>query len=112
MPLKSKIKGLTLIELIVSIALIGMLSVVFFSMFLFGYKSIKSAGNKSGAAFKAQANIEEVINDKPSAGNAENSNLRITFGDSTYINIEGKIETQSQSISNSTAEFTIFNPVN
>ena len=105
-------KGMTLVEIIISIAIIGILGITFFSMFTSGFKGVVRAGNKSTASYDAQAKIEETLNDKPSAGDPGNTHLRINFNDSTYIDIEGKLETQSTTVNNSQVDITVFNPVN
>lgn len=102
--MKIKNKGFTLIEIIVSIALIAILGISLLTMFTVGFKSIIGAGNKNITVYKEQAETEEKLKSKPSSGNISNKFLKISFEDSTYIEVEGKIETQSK--------ITVFNPIN
>lgn len=51
-------KGLTLIEVVISIAILGIIAVSFLSMFSQGYINIFTMGNKSKALVKAQATID------------------------------------------------------
>lgn len=112
MTLKNKKKGFTLIELIVSIALIGILSIAFLSMFLTGFRFIKKAGNRSTASFDAQASTETAIQSRPASGASGNTNITFNLSDGTTINVEGKLQTQSKTINNTNVDITIFNPVN
>ncbi|MFL0268565.1 prepilin-type N-terminal cleavage/methylation domain-containing protein [Candidatus Clostridium radicumherbarum] len=53
-------KGLTLIEVIISIAILGIIAVSFLSMFSNGYINIFTMGNKSKAVVKAQSAIDSA----------------------------------------------------
>ena len=59
----NKKNGLTLVELIVSLAILGIISVAFLSMFGFGINSILTSGKKSSSNFSAQAIMESSISD-------------------------------------------------
>lgn len=58
MKFKSVRKGLTLIEVIISIAILGIIAISFLSMFSNGYINIFTMGNKSKAVVKAQSTID------------------------------------------------------
>lgn len=53
-------KGFTLIELIVSIAILGIMAVAFLTMFFNGYTNIISAGNRTRAVKVAETLIDKV----------------------------------------------------
>lgn len=52
-----KKKGFTLIELIISIAILGLISVTFLSIFNMGLINISKAGNRTAAVKEAEKNI-------------------------------------------------------
>jgi prepilin-type N-terminal cleavage/methylation domain-containing protein len=54
-------KGLTLLEIILSMAILGILAISFLTMFSSGFKSIIKAGNKSVAAYDAQQSMTNKI---------------------------------------------------
>ena len=58
-----KKKGFTLIEIVVSLAIIGIISVAFLSMFSFGINYIIISGKNSSSNFNAQAITESNISD-------------------------------------------------
>ena len=53
-------KGLTLIEVIVAIAIIGIIALVFLSSFSGGFTTIMSMGNKTKAMAEAQAIVDKI----------------------------------------------------
>jgi prepilin-type N-terminal cleavage/methylation domain-containing protein len=59
----NKRKGFTLVEIIVSLAIIGIISVAFLSMFAFGTNNIIMSGKNSSSNFNAQAILESNISD-------------------------------------------------
>lgn len=62
-----KKKGLTLIELLVSIALIAIIAVSFLSMFVTGFKFIANAGNKTKVMYASQDEAEKKLLEGASA---------------------------------------------
>jgi len=58
-----KKNGFTLIEIIVSLAIPGIISVAFLSLFGFGINSIALSGKKSSSNFNAQSIMESSISD-------------------------------------------------
>jgi prepilin-type N-terminal cleavage/methylation domain-containing protein len=58
--LKSK-QGLTLVEIIISIAILGIIAVAFLGMFTVGFKGIMSAGRNSQAGYIGQRAMENKI---------------------------------------------------
>lgn len=69
-------RGLTLIEIIISIAIIGIIAITFLTMFSGGYKYISNAGNKSISTYNAQDDIEKELG-LQNSGNSET--LYLTF---------------------------------
>ena len=96
--LKSK-KGLTLIEMIISLAILAILAAAFLGVFTSGYTGILSAGNFSQTGYIGQRAMENRIaglsvtgipNVTSSAVNSET--VTIDFGGSTTVSVTGKIE--------------------
>jgi prepilin-type N-terminal cleavage/methylation domain-containing protein len=58
--LKNK-QGLTLVEIIISIAILGIIAVAFLGMFTVGFKGIMSAGRNSQAGYIGQKVMENKI---------------------------------------------------
>lgn len=59
--------GMTLIEIVCALAILGIICMVFLSMFGTGLKGIYFAGHKSKATFMAQSEIDvEILNIAPS----------------------------------------------
>jgi prepilin-type N-terminal cleavage/methylation domain-containing protein len=54
-------KGMTLIEVIVAIAILGIVVVAFLNLFTFGYTHISNAGHRSAAGFQAHQAAEQKI---------------------------------------------------
>jgi type IV pilus assembly protein PilA len=54
-------KGLTLVEVIISIALIGIIGVTFLTMFTMGFSQIAASGNKSKAIYVSQDQAENKL---------------------------------------------------
>ena len=55
-------KGFTLIEIIVSIAIMGIISVAFLTMFTSGIIGISNSGEKSNSHYTAQSQMESNVN--------------------------------------------------
>jgi len=86
-------KGFTLIEVILSIALLGIISVAFLTMFTSGIVGITNSGKKSISHYTAQSQIESEINESGNISNVVTSTTEIslTFPEKslTYV-IEGR----------------------
>ncbi|MTI70166.1 MAG: prepilin-type N-terminal cleavage/methylation domain-containing protein [Firmicutes bacterium] len=57
-------KGITLIEIIVSIAIIGIISLTFLSIFSDGFINIIASGKKSKAVAKTRLVMNDMLSDK------------------------------------------------
>lgn len=63
MRLKKKKKGFTLIELIISIAIISILLIGLLTSFAGNFKQVFSNGSRTKSVFEAQNKIDNIIND-------------------------------------------------
>jgi prepilin-type N-terminal cleavage/methylation domain-containing protein len=90
--LKNK-KGFTLIEVILSIALLGILSIAFMTMFTSGIVGISNSGKKSISHYTAQNQIESNINDLGNISSnvlTSTKSITLTFPGNTGIVISGR----------------------
>lgn len=86
--LKDK-SGLTLIEILASIVIIGIIAVLLVPLFSNNFLRIHNSGEKSEALLKGQQNIEQVV-----AGQSMPSGMSVVQADETLrIKING-VETQ------------------
>lgn len=70
-------KGLTLVEILVSITIIGMLALTFMAMFGVGIKNILIAGDNSKSDFLTQSLIERQVSGAFSQSNISRTNKTI-----------------------------------
>jgi prepilin-type N-terminal cleavage/methylation domain-containing protein len=103
MKLKAK-NGFTLIEVIVSIAIIGIITITFLSIFTTGYKTIMNSGHRSADDFSTQTKVENALNSAP----ATNSGLTITLPGPTTITADGEVK----SLNTGQVTITFFAPLN
>lgn len=106
-------KGFTLIELIVSIALLAIISISFLAMFLNGITGIINAGKKSTNHYNAQDEIEKNIdNSTETAGGAVSSNscsiTGMCFNGTYYPPVTGRKIDVTYVYGNSTKKITTF----
>ena len=77
-------KGFTLVEVVVSIALVGILAITFIPILSAQYINIYKSGDKSKATYDAMEKVEERVSDpevyKEQTGDVANDDI-ITFGD-------------------------------
>lgn len=70
-------KGFTLLEIVVSIAVIGILATVFFSLFSFGFVGISSVGSKDNAIAQASKLLEQLYGKQGEDGFSEGKIITI-----------------------------------
>ena len=89
---KKNNKGFTLIEIIVSLMIIGLLAVIFLPVFTMTVKSIFNAGRKNDATFQSQNEAEEKIGENVVTVNTQ---LDIVFDNITLV-IDGEDVTNGE----------------
>lgn len=91
-----KRKALTLLEVVISMALVGVIAVVFLTIFSTGNKNIFRSGKRTETILKIQSDIDEKINnlddpgDKPIRVTISSKNLEETIEQT----IKGKMITE------------------
>ena len=108
MCLKNK-DGFTLIEIIVSLAIIGILSVSFFTIFTSGFTYIAKAGNRSVAGFSTQNVVEQTLINIPLQST---SYMTITLPDTSTIRVYGNTISKTTNYNGGHVDITFFQPNN
>lgn len=99
-------KGFTLIEIILALAILGIILVAFISMFTSSFVWITDAGDKGKAYSSSQEDIENRI----ATGESEDTqDLVITFGDKDYT-IPGGIISSNETIRRRNSQIQMFVP--
>ena len=94
---KSK-KGMTLVEIIVAMAILGIIAISFLAVFTSSFKFIYTAGRKSVAVNQAEQSVETNI----ANGTALTANsITLDFG-TVSISVPGELITKDQSFENGT----------
>lgn len=88
-----KRKGLTLIEIVISMALIGIVAIVFLSIFSRGNKNIVKSGKRTTDTFELQEKIDSRINQIDNTG-IEEVEVKIEGIDES-IRIKGNLITET-----------------
>ena len=109
MLLKDK-KGFTLVELIVAIAIIGIISVFVLSAFSSGVKIISKARFSSAAGYNTQSIVEDDL--KNSSITTNNITITLPGSPSSTIMASGTISTKSAVVNGETVTITYFKPGN
>ena len=82
-------RGITLIEIILSIALVGIIFVTFLSTFSTGYVGIINAGDRADAAYRSQQKLtDKLLKDEITA---ENKDITYDFGGGTTLTVNVSI---------------------
>lgn len=106
--------GFTLIEVIISMALFGMMAIVFLSVFSTSLIWIYGAGDRGEAYSAAQAQLEARLITRDveqlPAGEGVLPDLMLSFGDDTF-HIWGGLIQESQSVGRGTSELEVFAPL-
>jgi len=108
MLLKSK-KGDTLIEVMVAIALIGIIGMSFIAPFCSGIKFIAKARSSSAAGYNTQSTVETDLKTAPSS---TSDVIPITFSDSPTIYASGTVTSKSTVVNGEQVNITYFMPRN
>lgn len=104
-----KKKGMTLIEVIISMAIIGIIAISMLSMFTSAFVFITRAGNTSEALFQAHKQIETILTQNSAAVTPTDIELEFS-SDGTVITSKGNTITVNYLINNSEVEITFFHP--
>jgi prepilin-type N-terminal cleavage/methylation domain-containing protein len=107
----NKKKGFTLVEVIASLAIIGIISIAFLSMFGFGIKNIIMSGKNSSSNFNAQAILESNISDASTTSAAitrTSTSIKLYKSNVLYTTIDGNNIQVTYPYSNSTKTLTTF----
>ena len=95
-------KGFTLIEVLVSMAIIGLMAIAFLPLFTDGFRWIYSAGHRSSDNHDFQADIEREITEEIAESS---STFLVTFSDGSNtvdISVAGGVSTKGS--------YTVFVP--
>ncbi len=108
------IKGLTLIEIIVSIFILGIIAVTFLPIFTNSFVYVKTAGNRSIVDFDAQKAMENKLAGSSAvfdhvATTESNTTLTIGFNSGT-ISVQGRIVNISYNDGKHNVTLTTFIP--
>lgn len=87
-------RGLTLIEIIIAIGILGILSVTFINLFGSGLKGIIFSGNQSKANYYAQQAIEQRIGG--TSVSTVNASVEAVTPSNIIVNFSGGITRQAQ----------------
>jgi len=89
--------GFTLIEVLIAIAMIGLIMLGFLGMYTHGHRWVFNAGVRTDELFTSQQEIESALGGDAAAVNSEDFTLDITFNPpsspSVDISIEGEKHT-------------------
>lgn len=98
---KSNINGMTLIEVIVSLAIFGIIAVAFLNVFVSGFLGVISSGKRTEVGYLAQQAVEETINEI----DIGSDKVTIVFSGGPTLEVEGN--TIVQEVNNGKESITI-----
>jgi len=106
MRVKLNNSAFTLIEIIIALALIGIISITFLTIFSSAYAFLFSAGRKSDAVFSVEKSLETTI---ASGTSSDTNNISVTIGGRGLV-IEGINSSANQDYDNGTknVEMNVF----
>jgi prepilin-type N-terminal cleavage/methylation domain-containing protein len=107
--LKKK-KGFTLIELIVAIAILGILCIAFLPMFVQGFKAIATAGRRSKANYDTQKNVEKDIDDRLVSAGADSLRITSSMDSTFFVDVPGEEKTETTTFEGRNVVITFFMP--
>lgn len=101
--------GLTLIEIIIAMAIIGIIALAIIEMFSSASVFIVRAGDTTESLFQSHKQIETILTQKSSSVSPTNMELKFSSDGSTFTS-EGNIITVNHIINKSEVEITFFHP--
>ncbi len=100
--------GMTLLEIIIAIAILGIMSIGLLSMFTTSFKFIANAGNRSIATYDAKSLVESALNQKNTDSLAPG--ITIKFHDNSTITAPGKVLQKTHTENGATSDVYLFQP--
>lgn len=101
-------RGLTLIEIILAMAILGIIAVAMFPVFTGGLVAIMKTGDITDAAFRTSGQIEVMLNERDQDTRLDD---RLEFDlDGTTYSPQGHVEDISHTIKDSEVVITFFFP--
>lgn len=106
-----KKKGFTLVEILVSLAIFGMLMVAFCSIFINAFALTKRAGNKDAAVGEAAGEAEKAVAGEAASGvTKEASEITVHIGSETVVQKVWKITSRTVTKSGDVIEIVTYEP--
>lgn len=102
-------KGLTLVEIVIALAILGIIAVSFSTLFTSGFIGIAKSGDKAVAAYASQGEMTDKILDGNDFISTQYLNINFIGGPSFNINV-GIIQSEEE-VKGSTSIMTSFIPV-
>ena len=101
--------GMTLVEIIVSLAILGIMAAIFLPIFTGMFKWIADAGNRDKAVYQARGAVENAM--ASTTPGADNLIIHIN-GSATNITLKGRVEAQTVTVGGRTVSVTAYVPNN
>lgn len=101
-------RGMTLLEIIIALAILGIIAVSILALFTSSFSFIAKAGNRSVATYDANAQVEQAIVEKDTTG----SKIQIEFEDHSTIDAPGKLLHKTAVENGVTVDIYYFQPKN
>jgi len=103
-------RGLTLIEIMVSIAILGIIVLGTLAMLTSGFRLITLSNWHNKSTFNAQSAVEQALmvrNTNPAA-----TGIVLTFGDGSTVSAPGEIRQTVETVNNAASDVWFFQPKN
>lgn len=101
-------KGMTLLEVLLAVAIMGIISMGVLTMFTSSFRFIVRAGDRSVATYEAKSDAEQALTQKNTDLGA--SGVVITFSDGTTVTGPGKIQQASETVNGVTVDVPYLQP--
>lgn len=102
-------QGMTLVEVIIAMAVIGIIAVSMISLFTSAFVLISRAGDTSEALFKVHKEIETVLTNKSVDSTPTNIDLKFS-SDGTIVTSKGNHLKVNITVNKSNVEISFFHP--